>query len=181
MADIPLDFLKRAVGEIIFSAKLYQCDPFYLRFPAKDLDHALMTGQQVARLVNRRLADRATKDKASFEHLRERIRRKLVAILGGEPPPPDFDDEDPKSLMGLALLWLALHEPYRNHVLRQGLVECLPSAGRVIIEIACGEKIAYVTTVGVNPQRNLDQLMRAAETAPGPFVIVHDHRTGNAH
>lgn len=181
MDNIPLDSLKRAVGEVIFSAKLYQCAPYYIRFPASDLDNALTTGQEVARLIHRRYAARAAKDKGAFEHLRERIRRKLVAIVEGEPPPPDFGDQDPKALLGLALLWLALNEPHRNNILRQGLVECLPSAGRVIVEIACGEKIAYVTTVGVNPREDLDQLIRAAETAPGPFAVVQNHRAATTH
>ncbi len=102
--------LASAKGEIVFSLKLYQCEPRYARFSPDHLDHAMAVGKTVAKIVDAHLAARCLKDPLAFADLRELIRCAMVAVAAGAAPPEGLR-RNPLSLDAMGLLWLTLHEP----------------------------------------------------------------------
>jgi hypothetical protein len=114
------------------------------------------------------LTEAAERDQAAFLRLREKLREELEPVCADAGPPA--------KALGAALLWLILCEPGRRTMVRKAVAECL-SDRRAVVQMACGEKRAYVTSVGVNP-RDMRPILEAAEKSPKPLTVMYRSKPG---
>lgn len=169
LPDAPIEALAIPGTQIVLGLNLYQCQPYTVTVKGEGLLATLELGRKAAMAVNGTLARRATTDQTSFYHLRERVRRSMVAVEAGRPV--RGIGSEPLRALTTAFLWLSLNEPQKGSVVRGSALRCLTEVKRVVIQIACGPEIAYATHTGVNP-KDMTDLIGLAASSPVSMAFV---------